>query len=151
VRNRSRYSRPHTEHFQLPTRKWVDRTSFQEITFTDAFGETLNKKFVGTLNTAKPARKLMTIEEALEHPDAYQALIESNCMRAVAQLARNDLIATHPLQVDRIMHLWFVRWWAMLRLSLFDAIKMEADKLNVFEALELVYEAYPQFFPDRVK
>jgi hypothetical protein len=103
------------------------------------------------LNTAKPARKLMTIEEALEHPDAYQALIESNSMRAVAQLARNDLIATHPLQVDRIMHLWFVRWWAMLRLSLFDAIKLEADKLNVFEAQELVYEAYPQFFPDRVK
>lgn len=93
----------------------------------------------------------MTIEDALEFPDPYKALISSNSMRNLAILARNDLIATHPQNVDDIMRLWFIRWWALLKLSFFDIIKLEADKLNVFEheGSGLFFEQYPQVFPDR--
>jgi hypothetical protein len=91
----------------------------------------------------------MTIEQALTFDDPYQALIKANSMRAISILARNDLIALHPANVDEIMRLWLTRWWALLRLSLYDIIKMEADKLNVHDYRSLKFENYPEVFSDR--
>jgi hypothetical protein len=130
-------------------RKWIDRTSFCEIPISDPLSDIINKSFSDKFASSKPTRNIMTIEQALAFDDPYQALITANSMRSTAILARNDLIALHPANVDEIMRLWLMRWWALLRLSMYDIIKMEADKLNVYDSPSLKFENYPQVFLDR--
>jgi hypothetical protein len=68
--------------------------------------------------------------------------------RNVAQLARNDLIACHPTEVDEIMRLWFLRWTALLKLKLYDIILQESEKLKISEMQDLSFSSFPDVFPE---
>ncbi|KAI8911700.1 hypothetical protein EDD86DRAFT_203052 [Gorgonomyces haynaldii] len=134
-------------HFKLPTRKWIDKKSFMPLPTQDRIQDAFQKLFHGNA-TSKPQRKILTIEESLQFPDPYQQLVMARSWRALAQLVRNDLIATHPMHTDTIMRLWWLRWWALLRLSMFDVIQLEAEKLGVFEEV-MLYEQHSDLFPGR--
>lgn len=68
---------------------------------------------------------------------------------SVASLARNDLIACHPLQVDDIMRFWFLRWTALMKLSKFEIIEKEMDNLKARDMKNLYYENFAELFPGK--
>ena len=67
----------------------------------------------------------------------------------VASLARNDLIATHPLKVDEIMRLWFLRWTALTKLGKFDIIEKEVENVKGRDLKTLSYDNYADLFPGK--
>lgn len=69
--------------------------------------------------------------------------------RSVAQLARNDIISTHPIEVDQIMKLWYIRWSALVKLKLYDVIQAEVDKLSASDLQSLCYNDYQDIFPEK--
>lgn len=138
-----------TNYFQLPTRKWIERSAFCDIPISDPLAEPIQKAFTGYFSTSKPTRHILSLEEALALPDPYKALVDANSWRSLARLARNDIIGIHPLQVDAIMRLWLLRWWALSKLCMFDIIQSEVDGLNAMDPVDMNFEDYPGIFADR--
>ncbi|KAJ3262550.1 Trafficking protein particle complex subunit 12 [Boothiomyces macroporosus] len=136
-------------HYKLPTRRWIDPVNFSDIPALDPLNDTITKIFGNVHSSQRPNRIKMSLEQALEYEDPYDPLIKSFNWRQVALLARNDLISTHPADVKDIMHLWYVRWSAMIKLKLYDLIQSEIDKLKANELQEMMYELYPDIFPDQ--
>ncbi|KAJ3276378.1 Trafficking protein particle complex subunit 12 [Terramyces sp. JEL0728] len=136
-------------HYKLPTRRWIDPLNFSDIPNLDPLNDTVVKLFGNVHSTQRPNRAKMTMEQALEFEDPYDSLAKSFNWRQIAALARNDIISTHPADVKDIMQLWYVRWSAMIKLKLYDLIQVEMDKLKVNDLQEMLYELYPDVFPDQ--
>ncbi|KAJ8324404.1 Trafficking protein particle complex subunit 12 [Batrachochytrium dendrobatidis] len=135
--------------FTLPTRKWTDPTTFSDIPYTDLLGDAMAKLFINTPEIQRPARKIMTVDQAILLPNPYKVLIEANSWRSVAQLARSDIIASHPASVDRISRLWLLRWYALSRLKHIDLIQSEMDRMGDLESTELTFERFPDVWLNR--
>lgn len=131
--------------FGLATRRWTDATVFSDVPVTDLLNQVISKAF----SIQQPQRHLMTVTQALTHADPFEALIESNSWRAVAILAKNDLVATHPMEVSKIMKLWHLRWTALLKLSLFEIVEKEVEKLKLHDLEALDYGKYGDLFEEK--
>jgi trafficking protein particle complex subunit 12 len=64
-------------------------------------------------------------------------------------LAKNDLIATHPIEVELIMQLWTKRLNALLRLKHYEIAEAEIKSLKIGNTREFHFNQYPEIFPDK--
>jgi hypothetical protein len=65
-------------HFNLPTRRWTDPTSFADIPFKDALGETISKMFSHLPQNQRPQKPSVTLAHAVEMSDPYGYLVNLN-------------------------------------------------------------------------
>ncbi|KAJ3000078.1 Trafficking protein particle complex subunit 12 [Globomyces sp. JEL0801] len=134
-------------HYQLPTRRWVDSSVFYDLPYLDNMANVIAKVYPN--NSQRPKRAIKTVEQAVDTPDPYATLVNSNSWRSVALLARNDIIACHPANVDELMRLYYIRWSSMIKLRLYDIVQGEMDKLRVNDSQDLFFEKYPDVFEGR--
>ncbi|KAI8915049.1 hypothetical protein BC831DRAFT_388224, partial [Entophlyctis helioformis] len=135
--------------FTLPTRKWTDPTSFVEVPYIDRLGDAIARGFANIPELRRPSRHIMTLDQAVGMDDPYKALVQAHSWRSLAQLARCDIISSHPADVDKLSRLWLLRWYALSRLQFFDHIQTEMDRVGELETPELVFERRPDVWPNR--
>ncbi|KAI9199536.1 uncharacterized protein BJ171DRAFT_517865 [Polychytrium aggregatum] len=133
----------------LPTRYFIDPNIFYDIPAIDPISDAIAKNMT-PVEATRIQRRCLKASDVINEPNPFAALIRANSWRAVAQLARQRLVQTHPLHVDDVMALWFARLVALTKLSLFELASAELDKLGDLNSPSLQFEKYPEFFPGRL-
>ncbi|KAJ3293849.1 Trafficking protein particle complex subunit 12 [Borealophlyctis nickersoniae] len=136
------------KYLDLPTRRWTDSTIFYDIPARDPIAEAIPKAFPAG-SSSRPTRKLLRAEDVLADPDPFLTLAKANSWRAVAQIARQKLVTSHPAHADAIMRLWAIRLVALAKLKLHEIATSELDRVGPIDSPAMQFEKYPEIWPDR--
>ncbi|KAL0073038.1 hypothetical protein J3Q64DRAFT_1809148 [Phycomyces blakesleeanus] len=73
----------------------------------------------------------------------------NNMWRSVARYARQRLVQIDPLDLDTILHLWYIRLLALTKLGLHQLASAEFEKLGDLNRPEFTAEYHSQLYPGR--
>ncbi|CAG8465843.1 2746_t:CDS:10 [Paraglomus occultum] len=116
--------------------EWTSPSLFTEIPQADQFTGILEKYIPPESRPQRDTSKGIDTDDE----DALEKLIINNSWKAVANLAKDQIILSDPSEVELIIEFWHVRLLALTKLKHYKLAMTELTKLGDLQRAELNYE-----------